>query len=82
MERASMERRDVLRTLAGGAAFGSVLGLPRVVGHTAAGELLESDAEYGGFVVERPSGPRGGNEYDPEVLQPMGETQTVFSRNI
>jgi reductive dehalogenase len=75
-------RRDLLKAVAGGTAFCSAYGLPRLVAHTADGELLESAGEYGGFVVERRSDARGSYEYDPQVLEPMSEKRTVFSRNL
>ncbi len=76
-------RREVLKILGGGAAaLGAAFAAPSLVARTAHGELLEYGQEYGGFLVEKIAPGHGVYEYDPEVLQPMSQKQTVFSRNV
>jgi len=78
-----MDRRNFLNTLGGGSAvLGAGFGLPRVVGHTDKGVVVESEAEYGGFLVEKLSGGTVPYEIDESVLRPMSERANVFSRNV
>ena len=52
----AMRRRDLLKAIgAGAAALGTGLAAPTLVSRTANGELVTSEDEYGGFVVERPT---------------------------
>jgi epoxyqueuosine reductase len=71
-----MDRRNFLGT------FGAGLALPRVVARTEAGVLVESEAEYGGFLVEKLSGGAVPYEVDASVLKAMSEKANVFSRNV
>ncbi len=83
MKNDTTHRREVLKVLGGGAAaLGAAFAAPSLVARTAHGELLQSEQEYGGFLVEKIAPGHGVYEYDPEVLQPMSEKQTVFSRNV
>ena len=83
MKNETTHRREVLKILGGGAAaLGAAFAAPSLVARTAHGELLQSEQEYGGFLVEKIAPGHGVYEYDPEVLQPMSEKQTVFSRNV
>jgi len=43
--------------------------------------VVESEAEYGGFVVEKLTNGRFPYEIDPDVLRPMREIDNIFSRN-
>jgi reductive dehalogenase len=96
MSEKAMDRRHFLTALGTGSAavglgtpglagisvtLGGLLSVPRVVGATERGVLVESEAEYGGFLVEKLL--RGGLPYevDPAVLRPMREVDNVFSRN-
>jgi len=71
-----MDRRSFLSSLGAGMA------VPRVVGHTESGVLVESEAEYGGFLVEKLSGGTAPYEVDGTVLKAMSEKANVFSRNV
>ncbi len=62
-------------------ALGGLFATPRVLGATDRGVLVESKAEYGGFVVEKLTSGRFPYEVDPGVLAPMREVDNVFSRN-
>jgi len=63
------------------AALGGLLATPRVLGATDRGVVVESEAEYGGFVVEKLTNGRFPYEIDPDVLRPMREIDNIFSRN-
>jgi reductive dehalogenase len=71
-----MDRRNLLKALTAAVAA------PTLVARTARGELVSSEPEYGGFLIEKLSSAVDVYEWDRQVLQPMGETRTVFSRNI
>lgn len=78
-----MHRRYFLARLgAGSAVLGAGAAFPRVAGRTASGVLVESEDEYGGFLVEKLSGGTVPYEIDESVLKPMSEKATVFSRNV
>jgi len=64
------------------AALGGMLAAPRVVGATERGVLVESEAEYGSFLVEQLTDGRRTYEIDPDVLVRMNEKFTMFSRNL
>jgi len=53
-----------------------------VVGATERGVVVESEAEYGGFLVEKLTGGDRPYEVDPSRLARMSERFTVFSRNV
>lgn len=72
----AMDRRNFLGMVGAGVA------LPRVVSRTEAGVLVESEAEYGGFLVEKLSGGGVPYEVDASVLKAMSEKANVFSRNV
>ena len=63
------------------AALGGMLAAPRVLGSTKRGALVESEAEYGGFVVEKLTDGRFPYEIDEGALTRMSEKFTMFSRN-
>ena len=93
MSENGMDRRRFLGVLGSGSAavgavgvgglsaVGGLLATPKVLGATKRGFLVESEAEYGGFVVEKLTVGRFPYEIDPEVLAPMREKDNVFSRN-
>jgi len=64
------------------AALGGILGAPTVLGATERGVLVESEAEYGGFVVEKLTEGRFPYEIDEGALTRMSEKFTMFSRNV
>jgi epoxyqueuosine reductase len=77
-----VDRRQFLALLgAGSAAVVSAASTARLIALTTGGELVESEQEYGGFLVERATAGRKVYEYDAAVLQRMSEKLTVFSRN-
>ena len=67
-----MHRRDFLSAIGVGSA-GAALGVPKVLAATSNGVLVESESEFGGFVVEKLSPGQFPYECDPDVLQPMSE---------
>ena len=78
-----MDRRNFLELCgAGSATLGAGLALPRVVARTENGVLVESEAEYGGFLVEKLSNGAVPYEVDASVLEAMSEKANVFSRNV
>ncbi len=78
-----LDRRTFLGLVgAGSAALGAGLTLPRVVAATERGYLVESASEYGGFRVEQLTGERRPYAIDPDLLAPMSEKFTIFSRNV
>ena len=83
MPRSPVDRREFLHLLGlGSAGLGLPLVAPRVVAHTPRGVLVESESEYGGFVVEKLSHGELPYECDESVLTQMPEKSTVFSRNV
>lgn len=76
----SLERRRFLTVLGAGALAGG-LGVPRLLANVPGGDLVESEAEYGGFLVERLSADSTPHDYDPAVLKRMSEKLNIFSRN-
>ena len=89
-----MDRRRFLSVLGAGsaaagvgvggvsAALGGMIGAPRILGATERGVLVESEAEYGGFAVEKLSDGQVPYEIDEELLTRMSEKFTMFSRNL
>jgi reductive dehalogenase len=78
-----MDRRRFLGLVGvGSAAVGSHLASPKILGATDRGMLVESEAEYGGFLVEKLSGDEVPYEADSDVLGRMPEKMTMFSRNV
>lgn len=83
MSEESIDRRNFLQLVGMGAgAFGAGLVAPTVVAETADGFLIESESEYGGFLVEKLADGKLPYECDPDVLQRMDDRYTVFSRNM
>jgi hypothetical protein len=66
---------------AGAAALAGGIVAPRLLAKVTGGELVESHAEYGGFLVERLTGGTAVLEYDSATLKRMSEKLTIFSRN-
>jgi reductive dehalogenase len=70
----------------GSAALGVGMGVgltaPSVLGATEAGVLVESESEYGDFLVEQLSGGQFPYQVDPQVMRRMSEKATMFSRNV
>ncbi len=82
-----MDRRDFLGLMGtGSAALGVGMGVgltaPSVLGATEAGVLVESESEYGDFLVEQLSGGQFPYQVDPQVMRRMSEKATMFSRNV
>ncbi len=67
---------------AGLAGVSTLLGTPRILGATERGVVVESEAEYGGFLVEKLTGGALPYQADPKRLASMSEKFTVFSRNV
>ncbi|MDT8402107.1 MAG: reductive dehalogenase [Bacteroidales bacterium] len=82
MKQNEIKRRQFLRMAGLTAAGASLLGSRHVIGRTTRGYLLESESEYGGFVVEQLSGDDYPYETDPLRLKRMNEKYTIFSRNV
>ena len=65
----------------GSAAIGAGISVPKLIGKTENGYLVESAQEYGGYRVEKMSNGKYPYQWDAKVLKALGEKQTVFSRN-
>jgi reductive dehalogenase len=79
----SIDRRDFIKILSlGGAALGAGLAAPTVVGTTSRGKLLTSQDEYGGFTVEQSRMEGFPYQVKSDVIKPMSEKFTTFSRNV
>jgi epoxyqueuosine reductase len=63
------------------AALGGLMATPRVVGATERGVIVESEAEYGDFLVEKLTYGRFPYQIDEGTLTRMSEKFTMFSRN-
>ncbi len=74
-----VDRRTFMGMLGAGSA--TLLSAPRLIATTECGVLIESDSEYGGFLVEKLSSGSFPYECDESVLQRMSEKFNVFSRN-
>ncbi len=82
MSESSVDRRNFLHMLGLGAgALGAGLAAPRVVAETENGHLVESESEYGGFLVEQLTDGRFPYQCDPDVIARMDDKFTIFSRN-
>lgn len=79
----SLNRRKFLQ-LAGlsTAALSIGITVPKLVGRTANGLVVESEEEYGGFLVEKMNAGKLPYRYDSQVLKAMNEKMTMFSRNV
>lgn len=83
MSERSMDRRRFLELVgAGTAALGAGLAPARLLARTKDGVIVESESEYGGFLVERLTAGKLPYECDPDSLQRMREKFTIFSRNV
>jgi len=82
MSDSSLRRRDFLKMLGIGTAIGGMYTVPKVISKTPHGVLVESHEEYGGFAVETMTDREYPYRIKPDVLQPMSEKRTVFSRNV
>jgi reductive dehalogenase len=79
----SFNRRDFIKLLSiGGAALGVGMTAPTVIGTTTRGTLLASQEKYGDFTVEQSRIEGFPYQVDPDVLRPMSEKFTTFSRNV
>ena len=78
----SLGRRDFLKMLGIGTAIGGMYAVPKVTSKTPHGVLVESPEEYGGFAVERMTDREYPYRIKPDLLKPMSEKRTVFSRNV
>ena len=79
MKDRSVNRRTFMGMLGAGSA--TLLSAPRLIATTERGVLVESDSDYGGFVVEKLSSGSFPYECDESVLQRMSQKFNVFSRN-
>ncbi len=78
-----MDRRNFLEMFGGtSATLGVGMAMPKVVGRTDSGVVVESEAEYGGFLVEKLSGGSLPYEVNENILQAMSYKATVFGRNV
>jgi len=77
-----MKRREFLGLLGAGTAALGLGAAPRVVARTPNGVIVESESEYGGFLVEKFSAGCLPYECDDDVLRCMSEKYTIFSRNV
>lgn len=77
-----MNRRNFLK-MAGmsTAAIGAGFVLPVIVGETKKGVLVESQEQYGGFLVEQLTKGNFPYKADPAILKPMSQKANIFSRN-
>jgi len=83
MNDSELNRREALKLLGlGAAALGAGSAAPVLIGHTGGGELVNSESEYGGFLVERRTLDNGVYKYDRALLRRMSEKFTIFSRNV
>ncbi len=78
-----MDRRHFLKLAgAGAAALGTGFAVPHIVAKTDKGHLVESESEYGGFLVEKMTNGEFPYTYNPDILKRMSEKLTTFSRNV
>lgn len=83
MNKESINRRKFLQLLGvGTTALGVGIAAPKLVGRTANGVVVESEEEYGGFLVEKMKAGKLPYRFDPKVLKAMSNKTTVFSRNV
>jgi len=77
-----INRREFLNLLGiGTVAFGAAFRAPKIIAKTKDGVLVESEDEYGGFLVKKLTGDQYPYVVDETVLKNMSEKFTVFSRN-
>lgn len=78
----SQTRRDFLKLLStGGTALGLGMAAPVILGETRRGVVVESQEEYGDLPVEIRTDNKKPYRINADVLSPMKEINTVFSRN-
>lgn len=79
----SIPRRDFLKILGlGTTAMGIGIAGPKHIANTVNGAVVESESDYGGFLVEKIDNKKFPYEYDPGRIKRMSEKSTTFSRNI
>lgn len=76
-----VNRRDFIRKAGLGIGAIATAGSANVLAKTKDGYLVESEEEYGEFLVEKLSGKNFPYQVNPDKLQRMRENFTVFSRN-
>ncbi|OQX54986.1 MAG: hypothetical protein B5M54_04170, partial [Candidatus Aminicenantes bacterium 4484_214] len=82
MNSKEINRRDFLQLLGlGTTALATGVYSPRVLGKTARGVLVESENEYGGFIVEKLKRGNLPYQYDAQRLKAFSEKMNIFSRN-
>ena len=81
MGNSKVDRRNFLKKVGLGAAATVVLGSQRIIGKTNNGYLVESEEEYGEFLVEKLSGEKYPYQIKPDILKRMHHKQIMFSRN-
>ena len=77
----NFNRRDFLKRAGLGAVAVATIGSQVVIGKTKRGYLVESEEEYGDFIVEKLTGGEYPYQVKPEVLKRMKQKFTIFSRN-
>lgn len=83
MSELQLQRRDFLKLLSvGSASLGIGMSTPTILGKTANGTVAESVEQYGGFPVEVQDKHNYPYQFDANVLKPMSEKFTTFSRNV
>ena len=83
MNENAFDRRDFIKLLSvGGAALGVGMAAPKVIGTTDRGTLVASREKYGDFTVEQSRVEGFPYKIKPDVLKPLCEKFTTFSRNV
>ena len=83
MTNININRRSFMQMLGAGAAtLAAGLSAPRVIARTANGVLVQSEEEYGQIIVEKLDKGNFPYRYNPDIIRPFSEKNTVFSRNI
>jgi reductive dehalogenase len=79
----NINRRSFMQMIGAGAAtLAAGFSAPRVIARTANGRLVQSEEEYGQIVVEKLDRGKFPYEYNPDIIRPFSEKNTVFSRNV
>ena len=65
----------------GGVAIGAGVSVPKIIGQTKNGTMVESKDEYGSFWVEKMANGKYPYQWDSKTIKPMNEKSTIFCRN-
>ena len=83
MSNININRRSFMQMIGAGAAtLAAGLSAPRVIARTTNGVLVQSEEEYGQIIVEKLDKGHFPYRYDPDIIRPFSEKNTVFSRNV